>query len=66
MSDIFNHEAMAWDSLNDEYDEPVNYYPKPIICKHCGTKNLKWKELFTGWRLHYWTTDGLKLHDCKL
>lgn len=64
MSDTFDHEADAWDSLNDGYDEP-NYSPKSITCKRCGEKYLKWKQLPQGWRLHnYDPGKGLVLHVC--
>lgn len=67
MSDIFDHEADAWDSLNDDYWEPINYTPKSVTCKYCGLKRLKWKQLSDGkWRLHFYDskTVSLKLHTC--
>ena len=76
MSDCFNHEADAWDSLlNNCVGEeepyvhsylPHNYFTlykrKKVKCKHCGKKKLHWVKLDTGWRLH--TKKG-KLHNCK-
>ena len=68
MSDIFDHEADAWDSLNDGFDEPSNWAPKPVTCRYCGEKGLRWKKLNEGWRLHSYDSKvvGLVLHACKL
>jgi hypothetical protein len=66
MSDIFNHESDAWDSLLFG-DEPVNFYPKPITCRRCGERGLSWKKLDEGWRLHKYDKDQIKLvlHVCN-
>lgn len=49
MSDTFNHEADAWDSLlfnEDDLDEdvPAYRYPKSNkTCKICGKSGLSWR-----------------------
>ena len=60
MSDTFDHEADAWDSLSwwDEDDHNYNdqsYSVKPkrtFTCNKCGMKDLFWVETDFGWRLH--------------
>lgn len=45
MSDTFNHEADAWDSLNDDNNEPVNFRqrnPWDKSCRTCGKIGLAW------------------------
>lgn len=67
MSDTFNHEADAWDSLDWDYDEdegqdgPGNrpWWPR---CKTCGAGPLQWRATGYGWRLY----DGDKRHVCDL
>lgn len=67
MSDIFNHEADAWDSLNDGYDEPINPSPKKFSCKRCGKSGLQWKLTTVGWRTHIFDVKELRLkqHICN-
>lgn len=50
MSDTFDHEGDAWDSLMWD-DTPTNWAPKPKTCKHCGERGLYWKQTPQGWRL---------------
>lgn len=59
MSDIFDHEGDAWDSLIYN-EEPNNWYPKPKKCKYCGKPGLYWKETKSGWRLF----DRGNMHVC--
>lgn len=52
MSDCFNHEADAWDSLNDESDDRAySTSPKPTTCKYCNTTGVQWIDLNGKWRL---------------
>jgi len=52
MSDIFDHEADAWGSLEfGEDDSPTNYYPKKIKCKYCKATDVTWIRIGIHWRL---------------
>ena len=67
MSDTWNHEADAWDSLAyaDIYDEDV-FYPKLYECKYCHQKGLVWRILNGNWRLYKPINNFLtfELHSC--
>lgn len=46
-----------------EYDFITPNAPiKTATCKHCGTKNLKWKMIENKWRLH---DQNNNIHQCK-
>lgn len=54
MSDTFDHEGDAWDSLNDGYyDEPGHYFtPRPPPkCRACGT-TCYWVQENGRWQLN--------------
>lgn len=53
MSDTFNHEADAWDSLlfTDQCNEPSNYGMHEKTCRHCQTSGLMWGIHHGRWRL---------------
>ena len=55
MSDTFDHEADAWDSLlfyDDEADDiPYRMRRKSITCKYCSKTGFAWKQTPNGWRL---------------
>lgn len=68
MSDTFNHEADAWDSLSffdaDDHSESMcqhsgNPYYKQ--CKRCGAAGLRWGNNGNGYRL--FDSRGM-LHTC--
>lgn len=65
MSNTFNHEADAWDSLDWEFDDDVGdgssgpLWPR---CPICGVSPLQWKATPFGWRLY----DQGKPHVCGL
>lgn len=68
MSDCFDHEADAWDSLLFGSDEPdeggYSYYRrKDIKCNKCNSKNVYWVMLSSGkWCLH--DKDTQRPHSC--
>lgn len=66
MSDTFNHEADAWDSLNDEWEGGSYYHPKSVKCKRCGEAGLKWKQHPSGkwWLSKYVKGEGMEWHKC--
>jgi hypothetical protein len=51
MSDIFNHEADAWDSLNDEDDERNPYPGRMPRCNRCGSTDVRWRQQGGRWVL---------------
>lgn len=64
MSDTFNHEAEAWESLDWMTDnEPYRYFDDDeyyafqkekrtdIVCKNCGEKGFSWSWFNGMWRL---------------
>lgn len=53
MSDTFNHEADAWDSLlfNEECEYPEGFIPHEKTCRHCGKSGLTWVMHDGKWRL---------------
>jgi hypothetical protein len=59
MSDIFDHEADAFERLLDG-DEDY-YIPAPKTCKYCGEKGFKWGQTENGWRL---VKKG-QIHNCS-
>ena len=50
MSDTFNHEADAWDSLLF-HDEPHEELTFPKSCRYCGAGGLWWAARGRLWRL---------------
>lgn len=66
MSDTFNHEADAWDSLlfNDDDDGMPVYQRQILRCKHCGKSQLNWVKTHTG-KWWMWDRKERKWHDCK-
>ena len=62
MSDTFDHEGDAWESLM--YDDSPTYWKmnKPR-CKYCGSKDVIWVIKDKGWRLFNTGTKG-ELHTC--
>lgn len=76
MSDTFNHEADAWDSLNDE-DDVVEYMARQgwngprsksrgssPRCKHCGSVNVFWLSVRGEHRLYSTLTS--ERHVCPI
>lgn len=70
MSDIFNHEADAWDRLLFNEDPEGDYYyyysrskriPFNIVCKYCHKSNFTWAQTSNGWRLF---DKERKMHSC--
>jgi len=68
MSDIFNHEADAWDSLIDglDYEEwcrgpRANFGRQLPTCNKCGKRFLNWKKIGGRYVLH----DGATQHTCN-
>lgn len=52
MSDTFDHEGDAWDSMEDYYNDGDGpRYRESPSCKRCGEKGLSWRETPYGWRL---------------
>ena len=55
MSDTWNHEADAWDSLNDDDDDEAEWggrQPRaPVTCRRCGARGLTWLMKDGAWRL---------------
>ena len=59
MSDTFDHEGDAWNSLGSFIDDDDDYlndgagprYRESPSCKRCGEKGLSWRETPYGWRL---------------
>jgi hypothetical protein len=71
MSDTFDHEADAWDSLldgRDDFDEDGGYWPrekKIVKCMYCGSTEVYWKTVPPNgrWCLHNTSND--KPHACE-
>lgn len=74
MSDTFDHEGDAWDSLDDIYfegngEEPdcgqpmAVRQPKSKSCKHCGATGLRWINTDRGFRLY--SDAEQELHVCE-
>ena len=69
MSDTFDHEADAWESLDWDFsDSGVDRYFGPYArrrafkyCNYCGENNLHWAKTDRGWRLH---DAGNVVHSC--
>lgn len=57
MADYYNESWADRDSWEGDYSEPT-----PPTCKHCGMKNLQWKDTKEGWRL---CDSAGKLHVCS-
>jgi len=57
MSDCFDHEADAWDSLEfGREDEPDAcggdwYGPRRVTCRYCDEEGFVWTKTEHGWRL---------------
>lgn len=51
MSDTFDHEADAWDSLNDEDDDRHPYPSRPVRCNRCGSTDVRWRQQGGRWVL---------------
>lgn len=52
MSDCFDHEADAWDSLiADEDNRSYSVRPKPTQCKYCKATFVTWGKQDGKWRL---------------
>lgn len=78
MSDTFDHEGDAWDSLNDLEDQDGSWFGYPVqslmpraapTCKRCGMRDLKWRWMDCGWRLYENERveyNRLKEHNCSL
>jgi hypothetical protein len=74
MSDTFDHEADAWDSLLFGQDADGEYIswdsrnahrivvsaPEPKTCNHCGQSGLRWQQVNGFWRLY----QGRSEHIC--
>jgi|PlaIllAssembly_1097288.scaffolds.fasta_scaffold08688_6 hypothetical protein len=72
MSDTFDHEADAWDSLlleDPEYSSYGGIYfgYSDKVCKYCGKTGLRWIETEDGFRLAEWTYGvGTRRHYCTI
>lgn len=70
MSDTFDHEGDAWDSLNDqEQDDYVpayrarqHAYGPRVVCKFCGANGVYWSRVRGGHHLYEKAT--LQPHVC--
>lgn len=53
MSDTFNHEADAWDSLlfGNRHDELEDFGMHSKQCRWCGATGLMWGKVGSNWRL---------------
>ena len=65
MSDTFNHEADAWDSL--EHGDPASY--RTPACRYCKSEAVYWREHYSmdgrsRWRL--FDDKSNRLHDCRV
>lgn len=66
MSDTFDHEADAWDSLvfhgGRDDNEPVYARgPRRIVCAFCGKKNLRWHSQ----QKQTLVNSDSSIHDCR-
>ena len=61
----FNPDSMAAYHTDpgwcDFWDAPL-FIPRVPSCRYCGTTDLRWKKLDSGWRLHH--KNGT-LHTCE-
>lgn len=65
MSDTFNHEGDAYDSLehDDEYPGGGGLHASPPKCRFCGSREVYWIHTGVRWRLFNTTASGP--HVCK-
>lgn len=63
MSDTFNHEADAWDSLDDDRDDEPN---DRLACRRCNATGLHWQEIIKsdGTRGHALFNERNRKHVC--
>jgi hypothetical protein len=56
MSDTFDHEGDAWDSLlfgeDDGYWSGQSFYARAVTCRNCGTTGLQWSAGDGSWYLY--------------
>ena len=64
MSDTFNHEADAWESLdNDAFDEDEpGPWRRGTVCRRCGSTDVRWRQQGGHWVL-FSLTPGV-VHRC--
>lgn len=73
MSDTFDHEGDAWDSLNDEADSD-GYWgvyrpsrssePRRTTCDRCGATDVRWRQQTGKWVL--FSLQAGVVHTCPI